>query len=154
MPRRDIPTQVASSIPFDNGTNGFVADDVQGAIEESTGLAADASRGPTICGFDGNASVGRYLEFFTNNPSNNSPFILAEPAQLAAVSISASANSTGTITIFKNGVVLQTISLVAAKKARVKSLNLNFTDLDEISAEVTSGSISRPTLFLFIRTLP
>ena len=28
-------TQVASSVPFDNSTNGFIAEDVQAAIEES-----------------------------------------------------------------------------------------------------------------------
>lgn len=35
MPRRDEYSQVAESIPFDNDTNGFTADDVQAAIEEA-----------------------------------------------------------------------------------------------------------------------
>lgn len=146
-------SQVAKSIPFDNSSNGFTADEAQTAIEEAKLLAANASRGSTICGFDGTASVGRYLEFFSNNPSNNSPFIVSEPSQLIALSVSASSNSTGTITIYKNGVVLTTITLTASRKNRIKNLALNLTDLDELSASITSGSITRPTLFMFIRTL-
>jgi hypothetical protein len=33
------PTPVASSVPFDNGTNGFTASDVQTAIEEAKNVA-------------------------------------------------------------------------------------------------------------------
>lgn len=154
MGKRDEFQPVASEVYFDNSTNGFTSQESQAAIEEAKQAAANASRGPTICGFDGTASVGRWLEFFSNNPSNNNPFILAEPAQLIAVSLSASANSTGTVTIYKNGVAVQTISLSASRVSRVKGLAINFTDLDGISAQVTSGSITRPVLFVFIRTLP
>lgn len=150
---RDQFTPVADEIPFDNSTNGFTSDRTQPAIEEAKQLGAHASRGPTVCGFDGTASTGRWLEFFSNNPSNNNPFILAEPAQLIAVSISAAANSTGTATIFKNGISIQTISLSASRKQRISNLTQLFTDLDELSVEITSGSISRPTVFMFIRTL-
>ena len=39
-------SQVAESIPFDNDSNGFASDDVQGAIEElSTKVATSASPG-------------------------------------------------------------------------------------------------------------
>lgn len=37
-------TQVAESVPFDNSTNGFVSDNVQGAIEE-----AGISGGSSFC---------------------------------------------------------------------------------------------------------
>jgi hypothetical protein len=153
MSRRDDYNPVAGQVPFDNSTNGFTSENAQGAIEEASVLGGLASRGPTTCGFDGTGSSGRWLEFFSNNPSNNSPFIVAEPCQLIAVSLSASSNSTGTITIYKNGVSTQTITLTASRKNRVSSLAINFTDLDEISAQVTSGSIARPTLYMFIRTL-
>ena len=152
--RRGSSTQVSYSVPFDNATNGFVSTNAQQAIEEAYTGGAAASRGPTICGFDGTASTGRWLEFFGNNPSNNNPFILAEPSELEALSISASSNSTGTVTIFKNGVSITTISLSASRKARTNNLGLSLTDLDELSVQVTSGSISRPTVFIFIRTLP
>lgn len=147
--------QVSEETPFDNSTNGFTANEVQSAIEEAYQLGANASRGPTICGFDGTASSGRWLEFFANNPSNNSPFILAEDAELIALSVvTASGSSTGTVTIYKNGVSLTTISLTAQKKNAINGLTLSLLELDEISAQVTSGSISRPNLYMFIRTLP
>lgn len=145
--------QVAEETPFDNNGNGFTSVEVQSAIEEAYSLGAATSRGPTVCAFDGTGSSGRWLEFYNNNPSNNNPFIVAENNRLIAVSISASSNSTGTVTIYKNGVSVQTISLSASRKNAISSLSVNFVSLDEISAKVTSGSISRPTLFMFIRTL-
>lgn len=145
---------VARGVPFDNSTNGFTATETQAAIEEAKLVASNASRGPTVCGFDGNASNGRWLEFYSNNPSNNNPFIVSEPSELVALSVSASANATGTVTVFKNGISLTTISLSAARKNRIKGLALSLTDLDEISVQITSGSISRPNVYLFIRTLP
>ena len=33
--RRGSPTEVAESVPFDNATNGFIADNTQAAIEEA-----------------------------------------------------------------------------------------------------------------------
>lgn len=144
---------VSVSIPFDNTTNGFTATEAQSAIEEAYSLGAETSRGPTIAGFDGTASSGRWLEFFANNPSNNSPFIVAEDSRIIAVSISASSNSTGTVTIYKNGSSVTTLSLSASRKNAASALSIDFTSLDELSLRVTSGSISRPTVFVFIRTL-
>jgi len=150
-----LATPVSKQIPFDNSINGFTASNAQTAIEEAKTVAANASRGPTIAAFDGSASTGRWLEFYNNNPSDNNPFIVAEPAQLVAVSIVTSAGSaTGTVTIYKNGVSLQTISLAAQKKNAVSGLAHNLVSLDELSLQVTSGSITRPQVYLFIRTLP
>lgn len=145
---------VAIEIPYDGSTSGLTASNVQDAIDVAYAAAASSSRGAIICGFDGTASVGRYLEFFSNNPSNNNPFIVAENSQLVALSISASSSSTGTVTLFVNGVSTQTISLAAATSNRVSGLSALLTPGNQISLEVTSGSISRPTVFIFIRTLP
>jgi hypothetical protein len=147
-------TQVARSTPFDNSTNGFISTEVQSAIEEVKLTAGLSSRGPTIAGFDGNGAVGRWLEFYQNCPSNTNPFIIAEPAQLEALSIvTSSATATATIRVFKNGVALQDISLAAQKKNRIKGLTWNLTDLDELSVQIVSGSITRPMVYLFVRTL-
>jgi hypothetical protein len=151
---RDDSNPVAEGIPFDNDSNGLTADQVQAAIEEVYTLAANASRGATICGFDGSAVTGRWLEFFSNNPSNGNPFIIAEASELVALTISASANSTGTVTVFKNGVALTTISLSNSRKDAISGLELGLASLDELSLQVTSGTITRPTVSLFIRTLP
>ena len=145
-------TPVAKSTPFDNTTNGFVAADTQAAIEEAVSLGGEASRGGFICGFDGTASTGRWLEFYANNPSDANPAVIAEPGRVRALSISASANSTGTATVYKNAVAIETISLAASKTARKKNLNHAVTDLDLISIQITSGSISRPMIVLYIQT--
>lgn len=150
-----LATPVSRQIPFDNTSNGFTSTNAQSAIEEAKTTAANASRGPTICGFDGTAGTGRWLEFYSNNPSDANPFIIAEPAQLIALSlVTSSASTTGTVTVFKNGVALQTISLAAQKKNAISGLSHNLAVLDEISVRVTAGSISRPNVYLFIRTLP
>ena len=151
---RDVLSPVAEGIPFDNSTNGFVSDNAQGAIEEGFGTAANASRGPTICGFDGTGTSGRWLEFYSNNPSDSNPFIIAEPSELIALSVCSSSSSTGTITVYQNGTPIQTISLSTSRKNRIKGLSIFFTDLDEISVKITAGNIARPTIFMFIRTLP
>lgn len=147
-------TPVARQVPYDNTVSGLTADDTNTAIDQAYAQAANASRGTTTCGFDGSASAGRYLEFFANNPSNNNPLIMPEASDLIAISISSSANSTGTVTIYRNGVSVATISLAATRKNTVSGLSIPFVPLDELSAAVTSGSITRPTLFLNIRTTP
>lgn len=148
-------TPVAKSVPFDNVTNGFTSTETQSAIEEAASTGASASRGPTIAAFDGTGSTGRWLEFYSNNPSNTNPFIVAETSELIAVSIvTSAASATGTVTIYKNGVSIQTISLAAQKKNSISGLLHSLANLDEISLRITSGSISRPQVYMFIRTLP
>jgi len=146
----------ADSIEFKSPpdrANGFTSTEVQAAIEEALALAKLVSRGAVMCGFDGSAGVGRWLEFFTNNPSNLNPLIIPEPSELISLSLSASTNSTGTVTLFNNGVESTTISLSGNRKARVKGLSIAYIDLDEISLKVTSGTINRPTLAICIRTV-
>jgi hypothetical protein len=79
---------------------------------------------------------------------------VAESALLIAVSIvTSSASATGRARIYKNGVGIQDITLTAQKKNRVKGLALPLTDLDELSVSIVSGSIARPVVYMFIRTL-
>lgn len=121
-------------------------------IDRTLEALGESSRGGYICGFDGKATVGRWLEFYANNPSDQNPAVVAEPGRIRALSLSASANSTGTVTVFINGVAVETISLTASKTARKKTLNHGVTDLDLVSLQVTSGSISRPMVIVYIQT--
>jgi len=146
-------TPVARAIPYDNSSSLIAASDVNTAIDLVYNLAKNASRGSINCGFDGTASTGRWLEFFANNPSNANPYIVPEPGIIRAISASASSSSTGVVTVFKNGVSVATLTFTAAQSARDKTLNISVTDLDQISVQVTSGSITRPTFFIFIQTL-
>lgn len=145
-------TPVSRQVPFDNSTNGFVSSNAQEAIEEAVSLGGEASRGGFVCSFDGNATVGRWLEFSANNPSNTVPLIIAEPGRIRAISLASAANSTCTVSLFKNGLSIETLTLSNSRKNNKKNLNHGVTDLDEISVQVTSGSVSRPSFYLFIQT--
>lgn len=155
MTIRDEFIQVAEAVPFDGSgaSPAFTSEDANSAIIEARDTArGEASRGGFVCSFDGTASTGRWLEFSANNPSNTVPMIVAEPGQIRALSLASSASSTGTVTIYKNGVSIDTLSLSASKKASKKDLTHAITDLDEISVQATSGSISRPNFYIFIQT--
>ena len=144
-------TNVAVSTPFNNSINGFVATDVQTAIEEAKSSAEGKVRYNATCGFDGNASSGRYLEFITNISSSLTPFVIAEKSYLKSISIGTNGNSTTTVTIYKNGVALETIATSGTSKNNKKNLTHILNELDGISASVTSGSSSRPMVFLFFQ---
>lgn len=144
-------TQFASQVPFDNTSNGFVATDTQAAIEEVT-AASNATRFMVLSGFDGTASTGRFLEFITNIPSNTTPFIMARAGSIKELSLGCSVNSTGTVQVLKNGSLITSISLTAAKKNSVTGLSLSLAALDEISVKVSSGSIPKPIMFIFLQT--
>lgn len=155
MSRRDEYNPTAIEMFFDNIGSTFNSENVEDAIKESAALGSLASRGPTTCSFDGTASTGRWLEFSANNPSNTVPFILAEDCELISLSIVTSATSaTGNARVFRNGIGVQNISLTAQKKNAISGLSITLNSLDELSVQITSGSITRATVYLFIRTLP
>jgi hypothetical protein len=61
MEKRDTYTPVASSIPFDNSTNGFLSDDTQGAVEETKQLVSVSASPGWSFGRNGNLNAGTYL---------------------------------------------------------------------------------------------
>lgn len=144
---------VAQSIPFNNTSNGFTATNVQEAIEEGSNNISSKARFLASCGFDGNAAVGRFLEFNSNVDSNQSGFVLPRQAYLKEVSLVVQANATCTWTIRRQTptpiTTITTISLAAARKNYVTGLNLLSNAGDEISVTLTSGSCSRPIVFLW-----
>lgn len=103
-------------------------------------------------GFDGNGSTGRWLESLTDVASNRTGYIIAGSKSVRSISIGGATGVTytATVTIFKNGVALDTITLTAARKNTKVNLNLTLVNLDEISAQITSGSITRPVVVLWL----
>lgn len=144
---------VAKSVPFDNSSNSFTAQETQSAIEEAKATATGLIRYAIPCGFDGSASTGRWLEFHANAPSDGSPFILAKNSYLRGISVSIASSSSVTFTIYKNifttPVSISTLSIVSSRKAYVENLSVSLNENDEIGVKVTSGSGSKPVLFLF-----
>jgi hypothetical protein len=101
-------------------------------------------------GYNGSAAANRWLEVIGNNPSNNTPFTVAGVKAIRAISISTDINSTVTVTIFKNGIALDTISLSSARKNSKLNLNHVLLDQEQLSCQVTSGTISRPCVTLWL----
>ena len=135
-------TPVAKSVPFDNSTNSFSSTDTQAAIEEAKTVAA-LSGSALNFGYQGNANTGRYLEVVSNNPTSGTPFIVAGNLTVTRFSVSVDSSTTGTVTLYKNGVALDSISLTSQKKNTKLNLNYSLLDMDELSAKVTSGIFSR-----------
>ena len=106
-------TPVAESVPFDNSTNGFLSDNTQGAIEETSDTAG-SSRYAVIFASSGNTSA-KYLEIFPSVTSDTSPFVIAENSEITSLSISAKNSTTCTVEVYINGVSINSLSLTAQK---------------------------------------
>lgn len=145
-------TPVAISVPFDNSTNGFTADEVQSAIEEARDTApGQTARFAIIAGFKGNANTGKYLEVFQSVPSSSVPFVMAEPGDLKALSVAVKTSATATFTVYKNAVSLTTISLTAQTSNFVSGLNFALVAGDKLSYQVTAGAAQDVIFSTFIQ---
>jgi hypothetical protein len=150
-------TGLAKNCSFDNATNGYVATDVQAAIEESRSTAEGKARYAISCGFDGNTTVGRYLEYNSNVDSNVTGFVVPRASTLKELSLGVATNSTITFTIYRwDGSVetsLTTISLANVRTTTITGLNISLGAGWELRVKCTSGSCARPILFKFIQVV-
>jgi hypothetical protein len=107
--------------------------------------------GPIVFGFDGNAATGRWLELATNVASDLTQATIANTKGIRALSIGvADTSATTTATLYKNGVILDTIALSAQKRNSKVNLNHILLDKDYLSAQITAGSCSRPAMFVWL----
>lgn len=135
----------AVNTEFDNSVNGFVSDDVQGAIEElSNQVGVSASPGFTW-GRASNVNSGTWL-LNDSVPSNKAgrTVNLINPI-LTAVSVAVEDIATFDITFYEhdgdsiNLVSLGTISVTAARSYNA-FINFPVTQGKQIAVRVTSGS--------------
>ena len=120
-----------------------------------TGVADSLSRFSASCGFDGNASNGRYLEFNSNVDSNQSGFVLPRSALLKEIALATQTTTTITFTVYKfaSGVETALTTLVLPAASRVVSttgLNIQYLTNEEIRVKCTAGAASRPLFTLFM----
>lgn len=104
--------------------------------------------------YSGNAGVGKYLEFFQGQNSNVNPFPIPFPSFIRATVLSAVSESTGTISFYKNFDFTTPILQVSILDSTYVKYNttLSLSADDRISCKVTSGSINKPNIVLFIQT--
>jgi hypothetical protein len=75
MSGRDEINQVAESVPFDNDSNGFVADDTQAAIEEVKSIASPL-RVPINLVYNGTVSNGDFIGYSNLLPGDSTPIVI------------------------------------------------------------------------------
>lgn len=144
-------TPVCRSIPFDNTLNGYISTNAQDAIEESKAIAVRTARYCVIGAYESTANTGRWLEFSRGNSSNTSPLIIVGIQRFEEITlVTADTASTASVTLYRNLTPLLVISLNAQKVAVVES-DVILNDLDQLSLQVTAGTISKPQVQLFLR---
>ena len=149
---RDQYIEVAETIPFDNDSNDFVAEDVQGAIEElAENLDRSASPGFSF-GRSGNVSSNSWLLRPGGVPSNRTGVTFGlYNGILDEISVGTENLETYTIEIIQhdgneiNSVSIASVSIVNLRKA-VFSVGVDYTQTNplvrnkQIAVKITSGS--------------
>lgn len=153
---------VAYSIPF-NGEDpeavsaGITADNVFDAILEAKTDSLNNDRYPFEAQYNGNAGTGRYLEIFVGLASfPDAPFVFPENSQIKTITVGCSANTTATIGFFKTTDLVNpvfTISLTAERRKIFTGLLYSFLANDELAIKVTSGSLQRPFMRVWVNTV-
>jgi hypothetical protein len=60
---KHVVTPIAETVPFDNATNGFVADEVQSAIEETKSYNEGFPRSGVVLTANGTVSTGNWITY-------------------------------------------------------------------------------------------
>jgi len=140
--RRGSPTEVAESVPFDNATNGFTSDNVQGAIEE---IGASASPGFTW-GRSGVSGSGTYL---LNDavPSNKAGRTIVLGASKIVKIFSATEDlDTYTLEIYShdgnevNLTLLTTLTVTASRTGNSGTVAVSVAANKQLAAKLATGS--------------
>jgi len=135
--------QVASSTPYDPTGTNFTSTNIQEVISEIVD-SAGSSRYSIDFSYNGNAVATKYLQLFLANPSDGTPYITPETGTIKSMAIATPTNTTATVTVYKNGSSIDTITLTGASSNYKSGLNIPVAPGDKISAAVTSGSIQNP----------
>ena len=147
---------VAFSIPFENEperSNGFISDNVQEAIEEGLALAISNDVFLALMNYNGNANVGRHLEFYPGINSNDAPLHLSKGSNV----ISLIARTTAAVATCKIGFFDKSVSVIIPvyeiefinKKTVIlegSALNpvFDFAAHSDVLVKITEGSINTP----------
>lgn len=156
-------TQSASDTPFEPNRNpGFggvpseiSSNNVQDAIEEAKLDALNNDRFILLCSYNGNANVGRYLEFFPNIDSLTAPIFLAASSRCLSLVIASSALHTASIGFFDLNISTVTPIYTASyvNQQRVVFIGSPSSPLFNVSANaqlavrITANSVNRPHVY-------
>lgn len=161
MAKRDEFQQTAAEQFFDNQGDplcDLLAETTEQAIYELCGRVSDASLALTLFQYNGNANVGRYLEFFSGISSDEAPLYSPQALRITSIvarttAVSATCNigfydlSTPTPTL------LYTLTF-SNQKDRVVTLMPSVFQLPamgQLAIKIDSGAIQKPHIYLIIR---
>lgn len=149
MSLRDFFVQVARTVFFDNSTNGFVADEVQSAIEEvNNKIQTSASPGFSY-GRTGVCSGGTYMQCETVPSNVSGRWVYIVGATVTYVYVTNENTLTYSITASYhdgNGVgetVLGTVTVTAAKGAAIP-VSWSVPTNKQIAVKVADTSVGSP----------
>jgi hypothetical protein len=123
-------------------------------IATTTEINPANDRYQALCNYNGNAGSGKYLDFFPGQSSDTSPFPIPESSYLRTLILTASANSTGTMSVyFSTDLVnpVASISLSNNKYAR-QDFALYLPQDTQLVTKILSGSINKPGALLWVQT--
>jgi len=136
---------VAESIPFDNDSNGFTSDEVQGAIEELDNLVNTSASPGFGYGKSGNVASNAYL-LCEGVPSNISGrYVYINNAIVTRIFISVQNSATFDIEAFShdgNGLNLTSLGIVSivASTGGETSVNWPVATGKQIAVRIINGS--------------
>ena len=150
MALRDIFTYVAKQIFFDNSTNGFISEDVQGAIEEvNNSVQTSASPGFGF-GRSGNVPSNTWLYRTGNVPSNKTGVAMGITNPIVIqVDVGNENISTFDIQVYEhegdevNLTLLGTVSVVASRTGSF-TVSWAATSGRQLAVKLSDGSAKNP----------
>jgi len=104
---RSLISQVASSLYFDNSTNGYLSSNVQDAVEEGVTAALETPIYTLILQHNGTVSNNTFLGYDSLIPGDTTPIIVPKEAKFVAVAFSNSDSTADyTLQFRKNSLVV------------------------------------------------
>ncbi len=141
----DLPeVDISTTVP--NVGDSLIWDGTKFIPSASAGSGFEYSK---QMGKNGNAGVGKWLDYHHNISSADVPFSVPKAIELKAIAADIRVSSTVTFTVFKNGSSLETLTITSSMKDKKIGLTHSLAVGDFISVKVTSGSASRPLFHLF-----
>jgi hypothetical protein len=136
----------AYTVPFDNATNGFVADNTQGAIEELKTLISNTLSPGYPFGKSGTVTSGSWLWRVGDIPANKAGYnVGALNPILYRINCGSENLNTYTISVYQHdgnevGLTLITsVNVIASRKA-VFNVNVALTSNRHIAVQLSAGS--------------
>ena len=137
---------VAKSVPFDNSTNGFIADDTQAAIEEVQVASANSSSPGFTWGRSGNLSTNTWL-LNDGVPSNKAGrTIVLSNAKIAKIFTASEDLNTYDVGIYShdgddiNITLIATLVVTASRTGNSGTVSISVPSGKQLGVKIDTGS--------------